>query len=92
MLSCARLSSVPAYDSTVFSRFCVVDARAVVAPQQLQEMIKQTAGRAVDEFSRRSWASSFAKDPDSIALDSAEGFVLYARSVSGCSRSASWMD
>ena len=68
-----------------------MDARAVVAPQQLQEMMKQTAGRAVGEFSRRSCASSFAKDPDSIALDSAEGFVLYARSVSGCSRAASWM-
>ena len=78
--------------------------------QQLQKMMEQTAGRAVDEFSRRSWASSSATGPDigtvplyvrqkfsihsfiySIALDFAERFVLYARSVSGYSRAVLWM-
>ena len=62
-----------------------VDARAVVSPQQLQEMMEQSAGRAVDEFSRRPSASSSATGPDSIVLDFAEGFVLYAPSVSGYS-------
>ena len=50
-----------------------VNARAVVSPQQLQEMMEQTAGRAADEFSRRSWANNSATGPDSIALDLTEG-------------------
>ena len=68
-----------------------MDARAVVFLQQFQEMMEQTAGREVDEFLRQSWISSLATGPDSTALYFAEAFVLYAWSVSGCSRAFSWI-
>ena len=69
-------------------RGCV---RTVVSPQQLQKMMEHTARRAVDKFSRRSWASSTTTGPNIIALDFAEWFVLYARSVSGYLHAVSQM-
>ena len=68
-----------------------MDAQALMSPQQLQEIMQQTAEREVNEFSWRSWASSLATGPDNIALDFSEGFVLYTLSLSGCSRAVSWM-
>ena len=64
-----------------------LNARVVVSPQQLQEMMEQTAGSAVDQFSQRLWASSSAT---AIALDFAVGFVLYTESMSVCLRAVSW--
>ena len=86
-----RLDSVFSVNARPTASGTSVDARAVVSLQQLQEMMEQTVGRTVDEFSRRSRAGSSAAGPDIIALDFTEGFVLHARSVSGYSRGVSWM-